>query len=55
VATAVGDRNARWKGSRLAARAAVALLVSTGGAGGADDNHAGALAAVFVGRHGGRC
>lgn len=42
-------------GSRLAARAAVALLVSTGGAGGADDNHAGALAAVFVGRHGGRC
>lgn len=28
-----------------------ALLVTAGGAGGADDNHASTLAAVLVGRH----
>ena len=36
---------------RLATRAVGALLVTASGAGGADDNHASALAAVFVGRH----
>lgn len=37
----------------LAERAVVALLVATGGACGADDNHASTLAAVLVGRHSG--
>lgn len=32
-------------------RAVVALLVATASAGGADDNHATALAAVLKGRH----
>jgi hypothetical protein len=35
----------------LGQRAAVALLVAAAGAGGADDNHASALATVLVRRH----
>lgn len=35
----------------LAERAARTLLVATGSAGGADDNHASTLAAVLVSRH----
>jgi hypothetical protein len=35
----------------LAGRAFLALLVAAASAGGADNNHATALAAVFVGRH----
>lgn len=35
----------------LTGRTFLALLVATAGAGGADDNHATALAAVFVGGH----
>jgi len=35
----------------LGSRAVVALLVATGAAGGANDNHATAFAAVLVGGH----
>jgi len=53
------DARRRWRrlggcfevSSHLAQRAVATLLVATGGAGGADDDHASALAAVLVGRH----
>jgi len=57
------NKSSQWKGFGsskntgltkpflLGERAVIALLVSAGGAGGANDNHATALATVLEGRH----
>lgn len=53
--TSCGKREQVPRGHRgtrsLGERAVIALLVATASAGGADDNHATTLAAVFEGRH----
>jgi len=45
--------NVSERGHHLRSRAVAALLVATGAAGGANDNHATAFAAVLVGGHSG--